>query len=188
MKRIMIVCALLVMPILVSAQSKNMSQPPAGQKQRPPGMSHRHGGNAGFARGDFLKRLESEDPEEFKRLQALRENDPEGFRKEMRGQIEKRVAGFIKQRSGKLDSETRELGETYLKAKSEEEKTAIKAELKTKVYESFDMRLEGQKKLIAHLEAKLEELKQQVEAREKNRETICQKRVNSLIENPKLRW
>ena len=188
MKKSLIICALTLLPLLAIAQSEDTSPRPEGGKQAPPGMAHRRGGNAGFARGEWLKRLESENPEEFQRLQTLRENDPEAFRKEMRAQMEKRVVGFVKQHSGGLENETRELGKKYRTADTDKEKAAIKAELETKVHQAFDARLEGQKKLIAHLEEKLDELKKQVQTREKNREAICRKRVTELTENPNLRW
>lgn len=189
MKKIMSVCALLLVPFVVSAQSEDDSMPRAGKKRGgAERFEHRRGGAPAFARGEWLERLKSEDPEEFDRLQKMRQEDPEAFREEMHARMKKRMVGFVKQRSGKLDSEAKELAQKYGLVESEEEKAVIKAELEKKIYQAFDNRMEGQKKLIAHLEKQLEQLKKQVAEREENRETICRKRLDSLTANPNLRW
>ncbi|MDT8389035.1 MAG: hypothetical protein RRC34_00815 [Lentisphaeria bacterium] len=189
MKKIIPVCALLLTALMAGAQSDDGAARPTdknrGAAER---FEHRRGGDAGFARGDWLERLKSENPEEFERLQKMREEDPEAFREEMRARMKKRATGFVKQHGGKLDAEAKTLGEKYARAESEAEKAAIKAELETTVYQAFDSRLDAQKKVIAHLEKQLERLKQQVADREKNREAICRDRVDTLTGDPNLRW
>lgn len=148
-----------------------------------------HGAKRGGSmRGDWMERLREENPEEFEALSKMREEDPEAFRAAVRERMKKRVAGFMRHRGVEQDQEARELSQKYHAAGNDEEKSAIKVEIEKKVYEAFDARLEGQKRMINQLEEQLEKLKQQVEEREQNREAICRKRVGNLTEDPDLKW
>lgn len=139
-------------------------------------------------KGDWLETMQTENPEEYERLQKLREDDPDAFREEMRRRVRDRFSGMMRQRGGKLDATCQALRTKYHAADSADAKAAVKAELETAVFEAFDARLSGQKKMVAQLEAQLERLKNRIASREKNRGEICQRRLDELTQDPALGW
>lgn len=78
-----------------------------------------------------------------------------------------------------LEYDTRELSRDYEKA-SDANKAKIKAELKGKVSELFDLRLKGQAARIQHMEKEVAKLKAKLEVRKTNKAKIVEQRVEEL--------
>ncbi len=151
----------------------------------PPGGPLAGGPNRG---GEWFERLRRENPEEFERLQKLREENPEAFRELMRDKMRERLGGSLRSGGERFDSRSQELASSYRKAKTEEERAALRVQLEAAVLESFDARLEMQRQMVDNLEKRLAELREQVATRQANRGDICDQRVKELLEDPALRW
>ena len=78
-----------------------------------------------------------------------------------------------------LEYDTKRLSHKYEKA-ADADKEGIKAELKTKVAELFDLRLAGQGVKVKRLEADLARLKKNIETRKTNKDKIVQERVGQM--------
>jgi len=78
-----------------------------------------------------------------------------------------------------LEFATKELGLKYDKA-TDSEKPAIKAELRTKVSELFDLRLKGQEIRIGRMEKDLAKLKKNLENRKGNKAKIVDERLSQI--------
>lgn len=139
-------------------------------------------------KGGWLERLKTENPEEFERLQKLRDEDPEKFREEIRRMSKERFGGMIRQKGRQLEAKCRELSQKYRDAEGEADKAAAKEQLQVAVKEAFDARVAAQKEMVKNLEEQLAKLKKQIAEREENREKICEERVESLIKGPTQRW
>ncbi|MEI6424187.1 MAG: hypothetical protein WCP55_18370, partial [Lentisphaerota bacterium] len=79
-----------------------------------------------------------------------------------------------------LEFDSKELGLKYDKA-ADAAKPAIKAELKTKVAELFDLRLKGQEMRIKMMEEELARLKKRVGERKINKAKIVDERLGQLL-------
>ena len=144
----------------------------------------------------WLKGVKERNPEEFERLNKLREEDPEAFQKALRERLEKMREGgsklhdeFVRRHPelAKQDQETRKLLEAY-KTASPDDKKQIRAELKKKLGETFEVREKARQEMIQHLESQLGQLKKDADKRKANRDAIIERRVKELTENDPLAW
>jgi len=157
------------------------------------GRMAREAGAAGEGMGlERLKeRFQQRNPEEFKKLMELRENDPEAFKARMR---ELTQEAMLKGGPGGMalntpeDAESMKLAKQYQDASTPEEKAKLKEELRKTVANAFDKRLEAQKKRFAEMEEHVTKAKAEFADREKNRSDIIANRVDELTKDPKLRW
>ena len=78
-----------------------------------------------------------------------------------------------------LEFSAKELGLKYDKA-ADSEKAAIKADLKVKIAELFDLRLKGQEIRISRMEKELARLKKNLEKRKANKAKIVDERLEQL--------
>lgn len=78
-----------------------------------------------------------------------------------------------------LEFDTKELGLKYDKA-ADSDKAAIKADLKAKVSELFDLRLKGQEMRVGRMEGDLAKLKKNLENRKVNKAKIVDERLGQL--------
>ena len=131
--------------------------------------------------GHWLNEMKEKDPEKFKKLMELREKDPEAFRKKM---VQEYGERFRKSRE-EFDKTRKEIGELlkkYNEAASEEEKSSIKGQLKEKLTESFKKDLERRNDKVQKLEKYLVEIKEQIEERESNQESLINEQLEYLIQ------
>ncbi|MFA5204998.1 MAG: hypothetical protein WC708_11410, partial [Lentisphaeria bacterium] len=165
--------------------------PTAGQEdgQLPPGAPpaamrgpHQPGP---LPEGRLLDRLRQDNPKEFARLSELRSKNPEQFRKEVRNLLGGRM---FTGRQTEEDKACQELAAKYRAAKSDAEKTALRAEIKTAVNKAFEKRLASQRQRLAELEKQLSKIRDQVKQREADRDTICARRVEELTRDPRYNW
>ena len=137
-------------------------------------------------RADQLRMLKTADPGEYRhrifdilhqkrRLDLVRQTDPQQYE------------SLLKET--KLDQQSQNLGEQYRRARTEEEKTRIKAELTTLLNELFDIREQNKQGEIQHLEHELARLKGTMAERRKNKSQIVTLRMEELLdEETSLRW
>lgn len=78
-----------------------------------------------------------------------------------------------------LEYETKKLSRKYEKA-ADADKAAIKAELKAKLAELFDLRLKGQQFRVQRMEKELARLKKDIETRKANKDKIVQERLSQM--------
>lgn len=155
------------------------------------------------AGGEFmqrLQRLKADNPAEFERLKALRENDPEAFRKEVREKFrEGGVLGRGEGPAGRDGSDMRprsipeeeaciELSHKFNEAKDPADKEKLKTDLKAAIAVAFEKRLAAQRERIDKMEQSLKSIREQIVAREKNRDDVCKARLEELTKDPSLRW
>lgn len=130
----------------------------------------------------WLKEMKSKDPEKFNQLMELRDRDPETFRKEIVQEYGKRFSSGRQYLDGKSKKEIGRLLQQYTKAVSDEEKTSLKDQLREKLTDSFEKDLQRRNKRVDHLEKQLNNIKQQIEARQAAKESLIEKQVESLIQ------
>ncbi len=133
-----------------------------------------------------LERVRKERPEEFKRhlaeqwksvvkLMALRKRNPELFERIIEGR--------------KLEMKSRELAASLRKAKTEEERGAIKEDLSGVLNELLDLQHREWEEQIDGLERRLSQLKDMLAKREENRDDIIKRRMTELTgEEDYLSW
>jgi hypothetical protein len=141
-----------------------------------------------FLAGKWMERLKQDNPDEFRRMQELREEDPERFQQVVRERLRDRVGSTLKEMVGRYDDRARELSRKYHEATSEEQKAELRQQLEDAVGEAFDARLSGQKRLLKRLEEQLDNLRGRIETREAHKDEICRQRLQELTRDPDLRW
>ncbi len=194
---VMAACMLLIAFIAVGRAEAKKDEPSSedktGEMQRSMPRPVWRGRDAGdrFAQArEFLEELKSEQPEEFKRLQELRETDRKAFSTEIRKVM---VAKRGKQRgpgakARRGERKHMELSRRYHKATSAEEKERIKLEIREAVEESFEKTISQAKKRLVALEREIERARDRIERRQAQKAKICEDRVNDLTKDPALRW
>jgi hypothetical protein len=80
----------------------------------------------------------------------------------------------------KLEQEAVQLGDRYRKTKEASEKERLKGELKSLVEKHFEVRQKRRTLELEQLEKQLTQLKSSIESRQKNRQSLIDKRVGEL--------
>ncbi len=89
----------------------------------------------------------------------------------------------------KLEDESIRLAKQYRKATGEDEKGQITKKLKTILNELFDLREKERARRIKQLEQELTRLKESLNSRKKNKDTIVQQRIDELTgKKENLQW
>ena len=136
----------------------------------------------------WLQMLKEKHPEEYERLQELRESDPEAFRDEIRKRFRQHVKRRMRKHVGPHNRECMELAKKYHDAENPEEKAALKQQLHDAVKKAFDARVEQQAAMIKRMEERLNKLRNHLATREANRDEICAERVEDLTRKPAMHW
>ena len=126
------------------------------------------------------KMLEHKNPEKYAALMKLREDSPEKFR----AQIAKEFSSRMKKRpmmDPKMQEAIHEATKSYHEA-PEDQKDAAKSTLRKLMLESFEQDLKHRRQMADRLEKHLSEVKAQIEAREKNADSVIEERMNFLLE------
>lgn len=144
-------------------------------RPRMQGRGQRHGEGFREAFQKALEKLKVDKPAEYERLMELKKTDMKAFWAEVRKLIPHRG---IPNRVMQLDRECFKLGKEYHRARTEEERAAIKAELTKKLEEATDAMLADWKKRMEWMQTRLEEM-------EKNRDALIQKRLDMLLNGRK---
>jgi len=146
----------------------------------------------------WLKGLKERNPEEFERLTKLREENPEAFQKTLRERLEKVHAGGLAAKwreeaqkrhpeLAKQEAESHKLIEAY-KAASPEEKKQLRAELKKKLGELFELREKSRQETIQRMESQLAQLRKDADKRKASRDAIIEHHLKELTEEDPLAW
>jgi molybdopterin converting factor small subunit len=165
-----------------------------------------------------MKRMKMRSPEEFERLNKLRQEDPEAFRKALKERLEKvrkgnapgdkkyadvttgnergpagqhtrNPGGAVPQDDlarrypelGKHEQDIRALAERY-KAAAPDEQVKLRAELRKKIGETFELREKLRQETIQRAEAQLAKLKK--DSGKAKREAVIESRFKELTEVP----
>lgn len=175
MKKTRILCSLLFLSALPCA----FSQPPAdkprrgerdGMRQPPPPLE------------TYLKKLEQENPDEFQRLQRLREEDPQAFRSELRQKASKFRSGSPHQRGPGPHLLMEEI-EKVKNAATPEERAHAVAVLQQKIGEEIDRNLAEREEAIENFREKLKQLENQNIQEKTRRDEIVEKHLQRILEN-----
>jgi len=112
---------------------------------------------------------------EMKRLQEMQKSNPEAYEE-------------MKKERG-LEMQAFQLGEKIRGTEDTAEKDKMKAELKPVLGQLFDLREKRKDQEIARLEADLKRLREQVEKRRTNKESVVERRLRELSgEEPDDDW
>jgi len=172
-----------ILPVAVLAQGTAVwevrTAAPSAKAER--GMTG-HDGNRAAAIDSFIEKMKTENPEEFKRLQELRQNDLNAFHKEMRARWQKK-SGEVREDGHRADNRTgtllpeelacQEAARKYRAARTSEEAALLKAELATAVERAFDAKSADQ-------EARMKKAAELLAKRQVRKAEICAKRVEEL--------
>ena len=132
----------------------------------------------------WLQRVQEHDPERYDELVALRESDPDAFRRTMRKtRRDHRVKRKRKQseRMHQMEKKTAELVLQVHQAAAADREQAIE-NLRDHVTRMFDRREAGKQKDMARMERKLAEMQRRLQTRRQNRDRIIERRMEELMD------
>ncbi len=139
----------------------------------------------------FFEQLKEENPEKFEEITRLREENPDEFRRKLRelAGSSGRGHGMGAGPAGRLEEQKcQELTRLYHEAKDQDEKGRIRAELREAVQAVFDQRLETHRARLQDMESRFRKMREMLEARESNRDAVCEERLKELTKDPALSW
>lgn len=182
-------------------QTAQESGPPPERKQ--PGERRGHGDHdMKIAIQRVMERLRTEDPEEFARLRALRQENPRAFKQELFSKLRARretwakgegrpprpmsdrslEADERKKKAMKRSQEVRAAMQAYRKAGTPEEKSVAKEALRATLDERMTEHMKQREAYIARLRAQLDQLEKKNESDVKNKDEMVDKALAYLIE------
>jgi hypothetical protein len=158
-----------------------------------PGMRGEHGAAGSVEEETIIAIIKKHNPAFAAKLEELKKIAPAKYRVVLflagkalgiaRMENEESVAKDAV-RTVVLEYETKELAIKYEKA-ADADKTGLKAALKTKLAELFDMRLKGQELRVKRMEKDLAKLKSNLETRRAGKAKIVEERLGQMTgENP----
>lgn len=148
----------------------------------------------------WLDRMKEKDPEEYARLQKLRETSPEEFRQALHEKLAQEKMRFHSRggRHGrppmmnpeviKAEQEAMDISKTYRRATDAPQKEQIRKDLRQKLEVLFDLREKDRQEHIRRIEKDLANLKKSVDQRQSHREEIIDRRLQELTDGDGLRW
>jgi DNA repair exonuclease SbcCD ATPase subunit len=156
---------------------------PLGDRTREPGDRERY-------IGAVMKRLQQENPEEFKRLQELHETDREEFFREIRKLVRSRQGD--RRGRGRFrtpeEEQCEKLAQLYHQTDDPAEKERIRKELEAAVQQAFEARLRNARERLERLENQMQKFRTNIDRLEKYRDRIVKTRVEELTRPPELNW
>ena len=142
-----------------------------------------------------IEKMRENNPEEFERLMRLRKEDREAFRKEIHKRYKEQFKkdnpeAFKKmQEMKKTQKKINLLNEEYQKCEDEDKKKEIKQQMKDLIGKAFDTTQEFREKEINNLEKKTKELRKKVKKRSKNKEEMVDLKLKALIDGEEtVKW
>jgi|GEM_PF-6471577 len=134
------------------------------------------------ALGRWFSRMKNEEPETYKRLMKLRETDPEAFRQELHQVLVTRNAGGRPPHKGRPPHRNHGEKQEEYRALNSARRAAIDAArknpsqanlnaLRDALTNTYNVRIESQKKHVANIQKEAEELSKAISQYEANRET-----------------
>ena len=193
---------------LMPALAQDPLEPPAGPPPEmgapemgpPPSLEPPPGAESETPFVDrWLDRLKEKHPEEYARLQKLRETSPEEFRQALHEKLAQEKMRFrshdgehgrppMNPEVMKLENEMMDISKTYRQTTDATQKEQIRKDLRQKLEVLFDLREKDRQEHIRRIEADLADLKKSVDQRQSNREQIIDRRLQELTEGDGLRW
>jgi len=137
---------------------------------------------------EAMEWLKNKDPEKFEKLNALRKSDNRSFFKEMRNVMkefmkEKHPQMFkMHEQNQKTRQKIKNLANKYNKAEDPEKKAEIESKLKETLAKQFDFKQKFKSKEIEMLENRTRKLKEALDARLKNKESMIDLKLKSITE------
>lgn len=191
------------------ATSVAWAQPPMEEEPMPP--LHREGPDGQPPPiQQLMQHWKNKNPEEFERMQKLREEDPQAFRQALQRKLEnaRRERGMGPPDGGEFgrrigpdggdlegnprmresEEQIRKLAQAWRDATTEDEKARAKEALQAELSKAFDLREAARAERLVHMEKKLNELRAVMEERRAQREAIIEKRLRELTSGEKLAW
>jgi hypothetical protein len=121
----------------------------------------------------MIERLKMSDPAKFEELKKLRTENPEEFKAKIK-ELAKEAMEKIKKEREEMNA----LADKYRETKSEEDKAA----LKTRIEEQMKSQLQNRKEHIANMEAKILKAKEEMATQEKDFDSMVETKLNAIIE------
>lgn len=120
--------------------------------------------------------IKVEAPEKYKELMALKESDREQFREKLKAYMEAKREKIQAERKAIM-----ELAGKYRSAKDEKEKTEIKTELKAKLKQVMQSRLDTQERIVKNQEESLKKNKADLEKKKANIDQEVEGRLKEIL-------
>lgn len=158
----------------------------------------------------LMAHWKEKNPEEFERMQKLREEDPQAFRQALQRKLEnaRRDHGMgppsgdeFGHRGGpgggnpegnprmrETEEQIMKLARDWRAATTEEDKARLRDELASALSKAFDQRESLRAERLAQMEKKLTELRSVMEQRREQRSAIIEKRLQELTTGDQLAW
>ena len=149
----------------------------------------------------WLERMKEKNPEEYGKLQALREKDPEQFRQALHDKLKQEKMRF-RSRDGRggpppppmnpeivtIEKETMEMSRAYREESDAARKEQIRKDIRAKLEVLFELRGKDRQELVNRIEADLARLKKSIEERQAHRDQIIDRRLQDLTDGAGLKW
>jgi hypothetical protein len=140
------------------------------------------GKDRGPAQAEYVRKamswLKENNPEEFKRLTRLREENPRALRQELGPMLqayakEKNPAQYKRLTEGRKHAQQmRAYAQEYRKETDPEKRTAIKQKMRTTLTDSFDKKQESREKELKMLEERIVKFRETLKQSNDNRQSI----------------
>ena len=145
----------------------------------------------------WLDHLKEKDPDEYARLQKLRETSPDEFRQALHEKLKQERSRYqlgrhnrppISPEIAQLEKETMDISIQYRQTTDSNQKEKIREELRQKIETLFDLREKNRQEHIRRIEADLTHLKKSVQERQAHRDEIIERRLQELTDADGLKW
>ncbi|MGN0880644.1 MAG: hypothetical protein ACI4WT_14485 [Oligosphaeraceae bacterium] len=153
---------------LSAEEAPGAGAPPMERGQHPHGDDRRQ---LGEQLRQVMERLKQERPEEYQRLEQLKKTDRAAYFEEIRKLMPRRP--WFPSKVEKLDRHCFDLSRQYRQARTEQEREAIRAELRKSVEQATDA-------MIADLRQRLERMERKLGEMETNRDRMIEDRLRML--------
>jgi hypothetical protein len=145
----------------------------------------------------WMKQMQEKNPEEFERLQTLRQEDPEAFSDELQSRVQKkgqtsrdkfkgpRMNGKVRSEKLKeLEKKNRSLAKQAMTAEGEEREPAI-SELRQSLGDAFDEREAIRMKHLEQARKELDRHQEMSAQRQQNRDRIINEQLDWILQHKK---
>jgi len=151
-----------------------------GQQIGPQGVMQQKGGEMGAPPPEqMLNMIKAEDPEKYNELVGIKDANPEKFRDMLKA--------YLNEKKEKIQAEfkaVKELADKYRSTKDDK----VKAELKAKLKQQLQNRLDMQEKQLKAQEENIKKGREALDKKKANMDQLVEDRIKELTQDPDLKW
>lgn len=129
----------------------------------------------------YFEQLKEKDPEEMKRLQQLRQSDPEAFRLELRKRVQENKGPSFPRHKKRL-AEREDYAELIRKTNTPEERQQAITRITEDITKRIDQGLSLREEAIERLRQRLSTLEERHEREKQSRDEMIERQVRKVIQ------